>query len=129
MKRISLVSLVLIALTAVSFVNPPNALVGRWQQLYKGATTLLVFRPNNTFDVFINGKVFTSGKYTVRQDTFALVDPGCHVDYYGTYKFAFFVPDSVRFTAIADTCQGRRNDLHQFTAGRQATDAVKTIKP
>lgn len=129
MKKVRILLLSLITLTALSFVTPPNTLVGRWQQTVKGATALLVFRANNTFDIFINNKVFTSGKYTVRQDTFALADPACHMDYYGTYKLDFFAPDSVRFTAIADTCNGRRSDMHQFTAGRRSTDAVPVVKP
>ncbi len=129
MKKALIVSLFIAALTAFSFSIPPDTIVGRWQQTVKGATALLVFRSNNTFDIFINGKVFTSGKYTVRQDTFALADPACRIDYYGTYKLNFFAPDSVRFTAIADTCKGRRGDLHNFTAGRRSVDAAQVVKP
>lgn len=129
MKKALIFSLALIALTAVAFINPSDTIVGRWQQTVKGATALLVFRPNNTFDIFINNKVFTSGKYTVRQDTFALADPACGIDYYGTYKLNFFAPDSVRFTTIADTCKARNGAMHQFTAGRRSADAVPLAKP
>lgn len=124
MKKAFLFPIILLAIAAISFITPPDSIVGRWQQKVKGATAILAFRADNTFDIFINGKVFTSGKYVVRQDTFALADPGCNQAYYGTYKLGFFTPDSVRFTTIADTCKGRNNDMHNFTAGR-----VKVVKP
>lgn len=106
------------ALTALSLTIPPNPLVGRWQQLYKGATALLVFRADSTFDVFINGKAFTHGTYFVRQDTMGMADVSCNKAYYGTYKLGFYAPDSVRFVTIQDTCKGRNGDLHNFTVGR-----------
>lgn len=124
MKKALVFSLGVIAVTAVSFINPPNTLVGRWQQTYKGAIALLVFRTDDTFDAFVNGKLFTSGKYTVRQDTLFMADNSCNIAYYGTYKLGFYAPDSVRFTTIADTCKGRNGDLHNFTVGR-----VKVVKP
>ncbi|AUD02085.1 hypothetical protein [Spirosoma pollinicola] len=94
MKKVLIFSFVITALTAVSFRTPTDTIVGRWQQTVKGATALLVFRPDDTFDIFINGKTFTSGKYRDRQDTFALADTACGIDYYGTYKLNFFAPDS-----------------------------------
>lgn len=107
-----------IAFTALSLTIPPNPLVGRWQQLYKGATALLIFRADSTFDVFINGKAFTHGTYFVRQDTMGMTDVSCNRAYYGTYKLGFYAPDSVRFVTIRDTCKGRNSDLHNFTIGR-----------
>ncbi|GAB3642557.1 hypothetical protein [Spirosoma arcticum] len=124
MKKASPFPLGLLALVALSFTNPPNLLVGRWQQMFKGATALLVFRADNTYDIFVNGKTFVSGQYTVRQDTFALSDPACNAAYYGTYKLSFYAPDSVRFTTLADTCRPRNGAFHNFTAGR-----LKAAKP
>ncbi len=129
MKKSFVLLIVGIALTAVSFISPPNPLVGRWQQLYKGATALFVFRADSTFDVFINGKAFTHGKYFVRQDTMAMADVSCNGAYYSTYKLGFYAPDSVRFVTIQDTCKGRNGDLHNFTVGRRSADAVKGGKP
>lgn len=124
MKKALILTLSLIAVTAVSFINPPNPLMGRWQQKYKGAIALLVFRADDTFDAFVNGKLFTTGKYTVRQDTMFMADNSCNMAYYGIYKLGFYAPDSVRFSTIADTCKGRNGDLHNFTVGR-----LKAAKP
>ncbi|SFE07099.1 hypothetical protein [Spirosoma endophyticum] len=129
MKKAFIIPLVGIALTALSLISPPNPLVGRWQQLYKGATALFVFRADSTFDVFINGKAFTHGNYFVRKDTLGMADVSCNLTYYGTYKLSFYAPDSVRFVTIRDTCKGRNGDLHNFTVGRRSADAVKAAKP
>jgi hypothetical protein len=130
MKKTFLFSISLLALTLVSLTNPPGTLVGRWQQKGRGGPALVVFRADNRYAIFVNGKTFVSGKYPVRQDTFALSDAACNAAYYGTYKLGVFAQDSVRFTTIAgfttiaDTCQGRNDDLPNFTAGR-----VKVVKP
>ncbi|AUD02086.1 hypothetical protein [Spirosoma pollinicola] len=129
MKKAFLTSIAALALISVSFISPPNPLVGRWQQLYKGATALFIFRADSTFDVFINGKAFTHGKYFVRKDTMGMADVSCNGAYYGTYKLGFYAPDSVRFVTIRDTCKGRNGDLHNFTVGRRSADAVNAVKP
>ena len=103
---------------ALAMIAPPGSLVGRWQLKVPGATILHVYRADSTCEIFVNGKTFTSGKYLVRQDTFA-TNSGCNKDYYGTYKLNFITPDSVQFIAIADTCQPRRAGLHKYTTGRQ----------
>ncbi|MBC3785651.1 hypothetical protein [Spirosoma utsteinense] len=122
-------SICLIALATLSFIAPPNPLVGRWQHLYKGATALFVFRADSTFDVFINGKAFTHGTYFVRKDTMGMADVSCNLAYYGTYKMGFYAPDSVRFNTIADTCKGRNGDLHNFSVGRVSPDRASKAKP
>lgn len=112
-------SLISIALITVSFTNPPDSLVGRWQQTVGKLTGLLVFRTDNTFDVFINGKTFVSGNYSVRQDTLLMADPRCNMAYQGTYRFGFFAGDSIRFTVLEDTCRGRRETFRRVpTLGR-----------
>lgn len=115
MKKQSIIFLAALALATLSFIAPPDTLVGRWQQRFRGANALLVFRADDTFDVFINGKALTHGKYSVRQDTMAMADPRCNAAYYGTYKLGFITPDSVRFTAIQDTCKARNGSFHNFT--------------
>jgi hypothetical protein len=108
----------LIAFVTLSFITPPSQLVGRWQQTINGVKALFVFRSDDTFEVFINGKAFTNGKYFVRHDTLSMADVSCNTAYYGTYKLSFYAPDSLRFTTIADTCQGRKGDMHNLTVGR-----------
>lgn len=128
MKRALIFSLGVIAVAAVSFINPPNPMTGRWQQRFRnGAMMLVNFRPDGTYDAFVNKKAIIIGKYYVRQDTVGISDisdGSCNPDYYGTYKLSFFAPDSVRWNVIEDTCGGRRRGTDKGTLGR-----VKADKP
>ncbi|WP_460976561.1 hypothetical protein [Spirosoma knui] len=119
MKKVVCFSLVSLAVAAVSFIQPPDLLVGRWQlKSPDGSSVVTVFRADGTNDIFVNGKTFVSGKYSVRQDTLLYADPICNVAYYGTYKLDFFTQDSVRLTVLADTCGGRRRGFDKITLGR-----------
>ncbi|GAB3320011.1 hypothetical protein GCM10027299_13300 [Larkinella ripae] len=117
--------LICLAFVVVSFIQPPETLVGRWQQKTAGGNTVVtVFRSDGTNDIFINGKTFVSGKYYIRQDTLRYADPLCNMAYYGTYKLDFFAPDSLRLTVLEDTCRGRRRGFDRVTLGR-----MKPAKP
>lgn len=125
MKRALILSLGVIAVAAVAFTDPINPMAGRWQQRFSsGAMMLVNFRPDGTYDAFVNKKAFVSGKYHVRQDTVSISDESCNPDYYGTYKLHFFAQDSVRWNVIQDTCGGRRSGTDKGTLGR-----VKAEKP
>lgn len=121
------VCLLLISLTVavVSFIQPSNPLVGRWQlKSLGGPSVVTVFRADGTNDIFVNGKTFVSGKYYLRQDTLGYADAICNMAYYGTYKLDFFAQDSLRLTVLADTCGGRRRGFDKIILGR-----VKEAKP
>ncbi|MBC7923191.1 MAG: hypothetical protein H7Z75_19095 [Ferruginibacter sp.] len=129
MKNALITGLVGGALAALSFISPPNPLIGRWQQKFSdGMTALCVFRPDGSLDFFVNGKAFANGKYYVRQDTFALAYPSCGPAYYGRYQLRFFARDSVRFTVLADTCRERRAGMDGVTLGRVNPDRVKSTR-
>ena len=120
MKKAFIVPLGLILLLALSSssIDPANPMVGRWQQRIKGATLLFNFRSDGSYDYFVNGKSYTSGHYFVRQDTTGIADSRCNANYFGTYKIDFYAPDSVRFSAIQDTCQDRRQAAVRLALGR-----------
>ena len=125
MKKAFLLSLVGSALIALSFINLPDTIVGRWQQkLPGGISVVAVFRADGTNDIFVNGKTFVTGKYYVRQDTLGYADAGCNINYYGTYKLDFFASDSLRLIALDDTCGPRRRGFNNVTLGR-----AKPAKP
>lgn len=107
----------LFALSSLS-IDPQNLMVGRWQQQLNGVTLLVNFRPNGSYDGFVNGKSYVTGRYFVRQDTIGLTDGKCNPTYFGTYRLQFVVPDSVRFTAILDTCRDRREAVPTLALGR-----------
>ena len=126
MTKMVYTSLVGITLSAVWLTDPPSKLVGQWlPKLPGGVSFVTYYRPNETFDVFINGKTFVSGIYKVSHDTVSLSDPACGVGYYGRYKVAYMRSDSIRQTLIEDTCRARRSSpAHRLPMGR-----VKATKP
>jgi hypothetical protein len=126
MKKALFSSLAALALFATAFTAPSNPLVGRWQHKLPGGDTMLAnFRPDGTYDVFVNNKTFVSGKYWVKQDVFALSDGHCNMSYFGTYKLGFYSgTDSIRFTLVQDSCSSRRQGTNGLTMGR-----VKLVKP
>lgn len=107
-----------LALAALSFTELPPSLIGRWQNRSpKGVVGMAIFRADSTYGGFVNGKQFVSGTYFVRQDTVHIQDGACGA-YYGTYKLTFVTADSIRFAAIEDRCQGRRQGSDGLTLGR-----------
>ncbi|GAB4044273.1 hypothetical protein [Spirosoma jeollabukense] len=108
----------LVALSSLSS-NPQNPMVGRWQQRINGVTLL-----DGNYDGFVNRKSYVMGRYYVHQDTIGVTDGTCNPAYFGTYRIQFLVPDSVRFTAMLDTCRERRETVPTLALGR-----VTTVKP
>ncbi len=119
MKKILCLGLILLVLT-VAFAAPSNPMVGRWQHKFANGDVLLAnFRPNGSFDAFVNGKAFANGKYAVKQDVFTISDGQCDLNYTGSYALRFFSgTDSVHFAVIQDTCRGRRLSIDAYTLGR-----------
>ena len=123
MKQRLTLLICLLTLTAFAFINPPGSLIGRWQQKFPGMTAETVYRTDGTFDIFLNGKTFVSGKYTHKGDTLAISDPVCGVGYYGTYQLTFITPDSIWQTLIQDTCRVRRNSIGRSPTNGRARPA------
>ena len=97
-----------------------ETLVGKWetQPSPKGNVTSMVLRPDNSFDVYINKKAFTNGKYTYKDGVLSFTDTGCDGSP-GVYKIIFFsAGDSMRFQPISDTCTERRNGMSRTIMGR-----------
>jgi len=120
MKKALFFGLVLFAFTAAVSSTPSNPLVGRWQHKFSNGDVVLTnFRPDGSFDAFVNGKAFANGQYTVKQDVFTVSDAQCGLNYTGSYKASFYSgTDSVRFTAVRDSCRGRRRSIDGSTLGR-----------
>lgn len=125
MKRRTLFFIGLTMLAILAFTDQPNSLVGQWQQKFRDVTVKTIYRTDGTFDTFINGKTFVSGKYKVSQDTFLTSGTGCGTDYNGTYHLTFLTPDSIQLMLIQDTCQGRRNAIKRLPTSSR----IKPTKP
>ena len=89
-------------------------LYGTWRVKFADGTKGEVrFGKNGTYDYFMNGKLFSSGKSMSKNDTVEEFDPICNAkgNSYSTYKVDFFEGDSMRFTVIEDSCKTRRLGL------------------
>ena len=97
-----------------------DKLTGRWQSppSETGAVTGIVFKNDSTFEGYVNKKPFTTGTYKLKGEVFSFVDNGCN-GIEGVYKTIFFSSgDSLRFEAINDECEQRRNGIHRLVFGR-----------
>ena len=116
MKTILFVSLIV---AAAAFVSE-DFLTGRWasKPSEKGNVTTVVFKPDNTFEGYINRKPFTSGKYAVKDSVLVFTDNGCGGSE-AVYKLVLFGNgDSLRFQPISDTCTDRKNGMSRLVMGR-----------
>ena len=104
--------------TLVSFCFD-DKLTGRWESISStGNVTGVVFKPDNTFEGYINKKPFVTGTYTLQDSIFTMQDNGC-MGAVGTYKISFFSNnDSLRLELIEDACEGRGRGTNGRVFGR-----------
>lgn len=115
---------ILMTCLIVSFVDR-DKLTGRWQSQpsSKGNVTTVEFKPDNSFEGFINRKPFVTGTYKVEDSILTFVDNGCN-GMTGIYKLDFFSKgDSLRFVAVKDSCVERNKGMSRLVMGR-----VKPLK-
>lgn len=109
--------LLLISITAIiSCNNQPqeHSIYGKWRVKFKsGPLAEARFHQDGTHDYYTDGKLFSSGKSVFSNDTLKTYDPICkdYGEHYGIYKIDFLGGDSLRFTAISDSCEPRRYDM------------------
>jgi hypothetical protein len=114
---------ILVSLVTVLFaVASAGTLTGRWESPVspKGNATGVVFKDDNSFEGYVNKKPFVSGNYffNATDSIFTFVDNGCN-GVTGVYKVYFFSNgDSMRLTAIMDSCAERRAGMERLTLGR-----------
>lgn len=75
------------------------------------------FKNDGSYDAFMDGKHFVSGKYKMNHDTIYLTDSGCDTTMVGIYKIRSF-QDSIQFKLITDNCDNRREGTKDLTFGR-----------
>ena len=97
-----------------------DKLEGRWESKpsEKGNVTGVVFKPDNTFEGYVNRKPFVTGKYTLQDDVFTFTDNGCDGKP-GTYRIVLFSnEDSIKFQCIDDSCTERKQGMTRLIMGR-----------
>ena len=113
----------LILALAMIFSFPENyKLTGRWETgiSEKGNVTGVVFKEDNHLEGYINKKPFTSGTFDFNENdsTLSFVDNGCNA-IRGVYKVMLYSnSDSLRFQAINDSCENRKNGMQRLVMGR-----------
>ena len=115
--RFFLILLFMIALMAFTVNNP---LIGKWETKPSeyGDVTGVVFKASNEFESYRNNTPYISGIYTVKGKVVEITDNGCGFEA-GTYEFIFFAnSDSLRFKAIDDGCERRKNAIESTILGR-----------
>lgn len=104
----------------IAFFSAEDRLVGRWEspRSEKGNVTGVVFKADSSFEGYVNKKPFVTGRYSLQDDVFTMVDNGCDGKS-ATYRVTFFSGvDSMRFTPISDSCVGRRTGMSKLVLGR-----------
>lgn len=112
-----LIAFALLTLNSSTIKDP---LTGSWETKPspKGNVTRVIFKADNSFDGFVNKKPFVTGRYVLENDIFSFTDNGCN-GMKGIYKIVFFSNgDSLRFEAIDDSCEERKNGMIKTILGR-----------
>ena len=106
--------------TTLSLFFEKDVLTGSWETKpsVKGNTTGIVFRPDNSFEGYVNKKPFVTGTYTLHNSIFSFVDNGCEGKE-GIYKILLSSNnDSLRLELISDSCVERREGMKRLILGR-----------
>jgi hypothetical protein len=110
-----------LGILAIFFAGTGNdELTGSWETKPspKGNITRVVFKPDHSFEGFVNKKPFTSGNYSYRDGLLSFTDNGCE-GRRGEYKIIFFSnSDSLRFEPVNDSCEERRKGMVRTILGR-----------
>ena len=108
-----------VALLILAF-KATDKLTGRWETVPSpaGNVTGVIFKPDLSFEGYINKKPFVTGNYSLKDSLFSFVDNGCEGKG-ATYKIIFFSnDDSVRFVPVEDPCTERMNGMSRLVMGR-----------
>jgi hypothetical protein len=101
---------------------PTDNLTGRWESKpsEKGNVTGVVFKTDHTLEGYVNKKPFVSGTYNFNPEDsiISFVDNGCN-GVRAVYKVLFFSnSDSLRFQAVSDSCEERKNGMQRLVMGK-----------
>lgn len=108
-----------IALIVLAFKGD-DKLTGRWESKPSpaGNVTGVIFKPDQSFEGYINKKPFVTGHYSLRDSLFLFTDNGCEGKS-ATYHIVFFSnEDSLRFVPVDDPCEERKNGMSRLVMGR-----------
>ena len=113
---------ILICIAAIIGVASSIELKGRWETKpsEKGNVTGVVFKADSTYEGYVNKKPFVSGRYWFNdaENIITIQESSCN-GVPGIYKVDFFSnADSMRFTAISDSYEERKQGMQRLVLGR-----------
>jgi hypothetical protein len=107
-------------LMMMTFLGDGDKILGRWEtkpSVY-GNVTGVFFKPDNTYEAYINKKPFVSGKYVLEDSVISITENGCK-GITGSYKIILYSnSDSLRFQSLVDSCNERREGMNRIVLGR-----------
>lgn len=120
--KTSIITSLIIAFTVFATTD---ILTGRWESKpsEKGNVTGVVFKNDSILEGYVNKKPFTSGiyRFSAKDSILSFTDNGCN-GVRCAYKVIFFsTGDSIRFKAVYDSCNERREGMHRLIMGRVKT--------
>lgn len=112
--------LILSGFISLSSLFDKDILTGRWESKpsEKGNITGVVFKPDQSYEGYVNKKVFVSGHYNLIEDSLSIIENGCDGKP-GLYRLIFFHDgDSIRFEPLEDECIERMKGMSRTILGR-----------
>ena len=93
-----------------AFIPAKRSIVGNWKSFYgNGITGKTSFHSDGTYEATFDGQAWkVGGTYKVDGDVQSITDSTCGFGYWAKYKATWYTDDSVRMTAVEDSCQGRK---------------------
>jgi hypothetical protein len=121
MKKILVFLLPCMVFAAFTFLPAKKPLVGHWRAAYgDGSKGTVSFRGDGSYEATFTGYTWKAGgQYKQDGEIFTLTDSVGGIGYWAKYNVAWFSNDSLRFTAIEDTCKGRKSNIHGAVLIRQ----------
>ena len=108
-----------IAMIILAF-NANDKLTGRWESAPSpaGNVTGVIFKPDFSFEGYINKKPFVTGNYVLKDSLLSFTYNGCEGKE-AIYKLIFFSnDDSLRFVPVQDLCTERKDGMSRLVMGR-----------
>jgi hypothetical protein len=94
----------------LAFIPAKRSLVGHWHAFYgNGVKGNAVFRKDGTYEATFEGSAWkVGGQYKLEGNISTITDSTCGMGYWAKYKATWYSDDSLRMTAIEDSCTGRK---------------------
>ena len=121
MKKHFLFTSLIVTLFILAFSPAKKSIVGHWKMSYgNGMTGKAQFNSDGTYEATFDGQDWkVGGTYKEDGGITMITDSVCGNGYWGKYKSKWYTDDSLRTTAIEDSCSGRKANADGAVMVRQ----------